>query len=108
MQNKSSQGGRKRFVVENQDLVSVSRMLHHQRSYHPIKKVMTQNNTKKVLTPNQRKRHETIQRTSHNWSKVVTQKTRGVSHCGLAIYIKKYLKAKQELMETQIFHQAKI
>jgi hypothetical protein len=23
--------------------------------------------------------------------------TRGVSHCGLAIYIKKYLKAKQEL-----------
>jgi hypothetical protein len=24
-------------------------------------------------------------------------KTRGVSHCGLAIYIKKYLKAKEEL-----------
>jgi hypothetical protein len=23
--------------------------------------------------------------------------TRGVSHCGLAIYIKKYLKAKEEL-----------
>jgi hypothetical protein len=26
-----------------------------------------------------------------------TQKTRSVSHCGLAIYIKKYLKAKEEL-----------
>jgi hypothetical protein len=31
--------------------------------------------------------------------------TRGVSHCGLAIHIKKYLKAK---VETQIFHHAKI
>jgi hypothetical protein len=32
-----------------------------------------------------------------------------VSHCGLAIYIKKkYLKAKEEFMETQIFHHAKI
>jgi hypothetical protein len=26
-----------------------------------------------------------------------TSITRGVSHCGLAIYIKKYLKAKKEL-----------
>jgi hypothetical protein len=30
-----------------------------------------------------------------------------VSHCGLAIYIKKYLKAKKEFMKTQIFHHAK-
>jgi hypothetical protein len=36
------------------------------------------------------------------------RKTRGASHCGLAIYIKKYLKAKEEFMETQIFHRAKI
>jgi hypothetical protein len=35
-------------------------------------------------------------------------RTRVVSHCGLAIYIKKYLKAKEEIMETQIFHHAKI
>jgi len=33
---------------------------------------------------------------------------RGVSHCGLAIYIKKYLKTNQRIMETQIFHHAKI
>jgi hypothetical protein len=32
----------------------------------------------------------------------------GVSHYDLAIYIKKYLKAKEEIMETQIFHHAKI
>jgi hypothetical protein len=32
-----------------------------------------------------------------------------VSHYGLAIYIKKYLKAKEEeLCKTQIFHHAKI
>jgi hypothetical protein len=32
-----------------------------------------------------------------------------VSHCGLAIYIKEYFTAKEELyMETQIFHHAKI
>jgi len=31
-----------------------------------------------------------------------------LSHCGLAIYIKKYLKAKEEeFMETQIFHHSK-
>jgi hypothetical protein len=34
--------------------------------------------------------------------------TRGVSHCGLAIHIKKYLKGKRRIMETQIFHHAKI
>jgi hypothetical protein len=34
-------------------------------------------------------------------------KTRGVSHCGLAIYIKKYLKAKEELRKLK-FHHAKI
>jgi hypothetical protein len=35
---------------------------------------------------------------------------RSVSHCGLAIYMKKYLKAKgkRRIMETQIFHHAKI
>jgi len=33
--------------------------------------------------------------------------TRGVSQCGLAIYIKKYLKAKRRIMETQIFHHSK-
>ncbi len=27
----------------------------------------------------------------------------GVSHCGLAIYIKKYLKGKRRIMKTQIF-----
>jgi len=34
----------------------------------------------------------------------------GVSHCGLAIYIKKkYIKEKKrKIMETQIFHHAKI
>jgi hypothetical protein len=30
-------------------------------------------------------------------------KTRGVSHCGLGIYIKKYLKAKEELWKLQYF-----
>jgi hypothetical protein len=30
-----------------------------------------------------------------------------VSHCGLASYMKKYLKAKERIMETQIFHHAK-
>jgi hypothetical protein len=32
-----------------------------------------------------------------------TNKTRGVSHCGLAIYIKKYLKAKEELWKLKSF-----
>jgi hypothetical protein len=35
-------------------------------------------------------------------------KTRSVSHCGLAIYILKYLKAKEEFLKTQIVHHAKI
>jgi hypothetical protein len=30
------------------------------------------------------------------------------SHCGIASYIKKDLKAKRRIMETQIFHHAKI
>jgi hypothetical protein len=34
------------------------------------------------------------------------KKTRDVSHCGLAVYIKKYLKAKKRIMKTQIFHHA--
>jgi len=29
--------------------------------------------------------------------------TRGVLHCGLAIYIKKYLKAKEELQKLKYF-----
>jgi hypothetical protein len=37
--------------------------------------------------------------------KTKQKKTRDVSNCGLAIYIKKYLKAKEQ---TQIFHLAKI
>jgi len=41
-----------------------------------------------------------------NTTKVVG--TRGVSHCGLAIYIERYLKAKERMMKTQIFHNAKI
>jgi hypothetical protein len=32
------------------------------------------------------------------------KKTRGVSHCGLAIYIKKVSSGKRRIMETQIFH----
>jgi hypothetical protein len=35
--------------------------------------------------------------------------TRGVSsHCGLAISIEKYVKAKRRFMEIQIFHHANI
>jgi hypothetical protein len=30
-------------------------------------------------------------------------KTKGVSHCGLVIYIKKYLKAKEELGQCKYF-----
>jgi hypothetical protein len=37
-----------------------------------------------------------------------TKKTRGMSHCDLAIYIKIYLKAKEELSKLEIFHHAKI
>jgi hypothetical protein len=32
-----------------------------------------------------------------------TKQTRGVSHCGLAIYIKKCLKAKEELWKLKYF-----
>jgi hypothetical protein len=35
-------------------------------------------------------------------------KTRGVSHCGLAIYIKKYLHAKEELWKLKYFNMQKI
>jgi len=31
-----------------------------------------------------------------------------VSPCGLAIQVKKYLKGKRRIMETQMFHHAKI
>jgi hypothetical protein len=31
-----------------------------------------------------------------------------MSHYGLAVYNKKYLKVKEEFMETQLFHHAKI
>jgi len=42
------------------------------------------------------------------WSKSDKHlKTRGVSHCGLATYIKTYLNAKKGITETQIFHHAK-
>jgi hypothetical protein len=37
-----------------------------------------------------------------------TTTTRGVSHCGLPIYIKKSIKANEELWKTQIFHHPKI
>jgi hypothetical protein len=36
------------------------------------------------------------------------KKTRGVSHYGIAIYIKKVSKGKRRIMEIQIFHHAKI
>jgi hypothetical protein len=34
----------------------------------------------------------------------MVRKTRGVSHCGLAIYIKEYLKAKEELWKLKYFN----
>ncbi len=34
--------------------------------------------------------------------------TRGASHCGLVIYIQRYLKAKEELWKFKIFQHAKI
>jgi len=37
----------------------------------------------------------------------ITIVTRGVSHCGLAIYMKKYLKAKRRIIKTQIFSPCK-
>jgi len=36
------------------------------------------------------------------------QKKRGVSHCGLAIYIEKYLKAKEKLWKLKYFTMQKI
>jgi hypothetical protein len=36
------------------------------------------------------------------------KKTRGVAHCSIAFYMKKYLKAKEELCKLKIFHHAKI
>jgi len=44
------------------------------------------------------------------WKKAAPKqnKIRGVSHYGLAIYIKKYPKAKEELWKLKIFHHAKI
>jgi len=44
-------------------------------------------------------KHKANMPTKTIWCK----KTRGVSHCGLAIYIEKYLKTKEELWKTQIF-----
>jgi hypothetical protein len=38
----------------------------------------------------------------------IEKKQGGVSHYGLAIYIKKYLKAKRRIMKTQIFHHTRI
>jgi hypothetical protein len=35
------------------------------------------------------------------------KQTRGVSQCGLAIYIKKYLKAKEELWKLKYFNMQK-
>jgi hypothetical protein len=40
--------------------------------------------------------------------KFATHKTRGVPHCGLGIYIKKYLEAKEELWKLKYFTIAKI
>ncbi len=37
-----------------------------------------------------------------------TKRTRGVSHCDLAIYIKKYVKAKEELCKLKYFTMQKI
>jgi hypothetical protein len=37
------------------------------------------------------------------YTKLHTTETRGVSHYGLAIYIKKYLKAKEELWKLKYF-----
>jgi hypothetical protein len=34
---------------------------------------------------------------------LVQKKTRGVSYCGLAIYVKMYLKAKEELWKLKYF-----
>jgi hypothetical protein len=41
--------------------------------------------------------------TQNKFSKNYNYTTRGVLHCGLAIYIKKYLTAKKELWELKYF-----
>jgi hypothetical protein len=43
---------------------------------------------------------------SHNCN-VIAFGTRGMSHCGLAIYIKKYLNAKEELWKLKYFTRQK-
>jgi hypothetical protein len=43
-----------------------------------------------------------------NFSLTKQNKTRGVSYCGLAIYINKYLKAKEELWKLKYFTMPKI
>jgi hypothetical protein len=40
---------------------------------------------------------------NRHWNITLPQITRGVSHCGLAIYIKKYFKAKEELRKFKYF-----
>jgi hypothetical protein len=47
-------------------------------------------------------------RIQHRCVSLWAEPTKGVSYCGLAIYIKKYLKAKKRIMKTQIFHHTKI
>jgi len=39
---------------------------------------------------------------------ITEKETRGLSHCGLAIYIKKFLKAKEELWKLKYFTTQKI
>ncbi len=52
---------------------------------------------------------EGVLRRTHNYRNLLSQmKTRGVSHCvTLPFYIKKYLKAKEELRKIQMFQHAK-
>jgi len=45
------------------------------------------------------KGHSALDLVSHMYATT----TRGVSHCGLGIYIKKYLKAKEELWKLKYF-----
>jgi hypothetical protein len=59
-------------------------------------------NSKCTLTPD-----GTQQNVGPN--EIYIEQASSVSHFGLAIYMKKYLKAKRRrIMETQIFHHAKI
>jgi hypothetical protein len=50
--------------------------------------------------------------TSENWIIIIIiiriEKTSGVPHRGLTIYIKKYLKAKRRILKIQILNHAKI